>query len=67
MKKQVMSEQMMAAEDMGAVDYRLGAPWDFGLAPETLRQVMACTKARIMRGEVPFGGSTQLLTGTNAA
>jgi hypothetical protein len=43
-----------------AVDYRSGTPWDFGLVPEVLRRVAACTTARVKRAEVPFGGERQL-------
>jgi hypothetical protein len=46
-------------EETDAVDYRSGTPWDFGLVPDVLRQVAACTKARVRRAEVPFGGSPQ--------
>jgi hypothetical protein len=43
-----------------AVDYRSGTPWDFGLLPEVLRRVAACTKARVKAAEVPFGGEGRL-------
>lgn len=40
-----------AADDLEAVDYRHGNPWDFGLVPDMLRRVAACTKARIAKAE----------------
>jgi hypothetical protein len=51
----------VAVRENEAVDYRSDSPWDFGLAPEILRRVTACAKARIRRAEVPFGGERQLL------
>ncbi|MFM2388651.1 MAG: hypothetical protein RLZZ437_206 [Pseudomonadota bacterium] len=56
----MMAKQVTrAVEDADAVDYRSGTPWDFGLMPDMLRRVAACTKARVRRAEVPFGGSPQ--------
>ena len=46
-------------DDTGAVDYRSGAPWELGLLPNVLRWVAACTKARVRRAEMPFGGDLQ--------
>ena len=47
-------------KDPDAVDYRSGMPWDFGLMPQVLRRVAACTKARVAQAEVPFGSNLQL-------
>ncbi len=57
----MMAKQAVSAgsDDAEAVDYRFGTPWDFGLVPEVLRRVGACTKARVRRAEVPFGGDAQ--------
>jgi hypothetical protein len=52
--------QQVVVQEMEAVDYRFGSPWDFGLVPELLRRVTACAKARVKRAEVPFGGERQL-------
>jgi hypothetical protein len=58
----MMSKQVMpaAVDEAEAVDYRSGTPWDFGLVPEVLRRVTACTRARVKAAEVPFGGNLQL-------
>jgi hypothetical protein len=51
--------EQVAFDEPEAVDYRSGTPWDFGLLPEVLRRVAACTKARVKAAEVPFGGNLQ--------
>lgn len=56
----MVGSDIQLSDETGAVDYRSGAPWDFGLLPEVLRRVTACTKARVRRAEVPFGGDLQV-------
>ncbi|MCU0801773.1 MAG: hypothetical protein MUD11_08355 [Rhodobacteraceae bacterium] len=44
------------ADDLDAVDYRSGTPWDFGLLPDVLRRIAACTRAQVAAAKAPLRG-----------